>query len=265
MLLENFVRTHAAGVPLLLAGLWAANTAQATPVVVDFTATVTQTSGLTYGDVATGSMVTGELFIDYAAALDYGNQPPIGSAANWTASSNGGTYYGSPLPDAEVFASDITVGSHHYVSAFGSTTYQSLSTAQSQSAGLVFTLGESNYTTSDRGTGSVFVFNNAAAGQPPFDSSGVPIFTPYNDTGGFYSTFGLEGIGFTLTSLTVATSPVPLPGSLWLLVAGVGFHDDGRNEAPRRAKMTSASFIDSSGVLRKIVQISCTNSPRWAM
>jgi hypothetical protein len=83
-----------------------------------------------------------------------------------------------------------------------------------------FAASESSYTSPYEGPGSFFNFT-AAAGTTPYTSAGFPVFSAGDSgIGAFYFSIQSPEIEYSITSITLA--PVPLPGSAWLMLAGLG-------------------------------------------
>jgi hypothetical protein len=218
--------------------------ANADIVTFDFSGVVTQAqstvgNGYTLLPDDVGDVVTGTYTFNFANALaSQSGGSTVGSLQTlpWQGEAEGGSAYNLPSPTGLVFTSTAqTVTStgliSYSTSSPGSIQSDSIVHAQaanqwyaseSQYSGSIYTGSVLNIISNSNGALVWVPAPSSLAGTPVPDTiDGVPVGM---EDGGFQNAQGFF-IEYNLTSLTLASdipSPVPLPASAWLLVAGLG-------------------------------------------
>jgi hypothetical protein len=197
---------------------------QAAPVTYAFSGTVINATGIY---ATAGSTISGTYTIDLAAADPAASAGVLGSTTDtWIRRYLGGMEYGTPLPSGLVFSSTLTsggvtyatppiggIGLETFVRGLGTppTTYEAYH-RQTTIAG--------NYVT------SIFDLTAAPGSAIVFDAAGLPLLgNAISATGQLLSVDGgtFNGVlDYTITTLSVSESPVPLPAAAWLMLSGVG-------------------------------------------
>ncbi len=207
-------------VALLVAAIFVAVpiAANADSVTYDFTGTVTSTTGLFYGSIATGTTVFGTYTINISNAVSNQSTLPVSTAAFWNADEGSGAIFGIPTPNsAYVFSSTANVGAYSYRTnpvpgAYASASYvtgndASYMNAEEEQCPDAQDCTESNFSLS---------------GSNVYSPSGLPVYSAslalakgmiYSENAGNTST-----VYYNVTSLT----PVPIPTSAWLMAGGLG-------------------------------------------
>lgn len=197
---------------------------RADSVTYDFAGTVTSASGV-YSSAA--STVSGTFTVDYRAAIPSQSTGTVGSTSGlWSAASSGGSYYGTATPAQFVFSSKLSSGGISY--AFAPSSVYSYSQINGnndllQNSGNwdahagVYTNGPNSYLEND-----IALVSNTSV---PFDANGLPVFSNVTSQQNELLDVVNDGVvagqlQYTITSLSVASSPVPLPASAWLLLSG---------------------------------------------
>jgi hypothetical protein len=212
-------------VALLIAGLLAAPiAANASTVTFDFTGTVTSATGI-YSSVAVGTSISGTYVINIANANASGSILPVVTSpttqASWQLGEVTGSSFGTPPSPAYVFSSTANVAGFSYsTSAVPGTDLSDtkVSGAVNPTIDSDFSAGEGNVFTSGSQSSSNLDLEARPGDPVPWTSAGLPNFSLADSFAGGTFAMGFSNqVNFNITSMT----PVPLPGSAWLMLSGL--------------------------------------------
>jgi hypothetical protein len=196
-------------------------TASADTVTYDFTGVVTGATGV-YSSA--GSTVTGTVTINLAAGAPANSLLPVSFTSQWYNNSSPGS---STRVVVSALASGGVTFSDPLSSIIGQVTNGVAGTGYPYSSTAVpnaYDISDQEYS-----NGMAYVSNSieligGTGPNAPFDANGLPVFA--NATGGANGIlFNYEGGGITngLLNYTVTSfTPVPLPGSAWLMLSALG-------------------------------------------
>jgi hypothetical protein len=198
-------------------------------VTYDFSGYILSADGSTYAGagITPGIAITGTYTFDVANPQAQLIGAPVGSqTSDWALTTAQGT-------SSVLFATTAQFGSLSYSSS--SSTSGSISGTYNGSSdkSQIYTAGESGITTNS--TMSIEACYNGCGGGlplglPAYMSNGLPV--PFSDSSEYYLTINAQGtlanptnvdyLAYRITALQPASSPVPLPFSVWLMLSGIG-------------------------------------------
>lgn len=179
----------------LLASLAAAHTAVAGNIEMNFTGYVNSSNDAA---VPVGTALTGQLMLCYCGL----NSGVVGSTSGWEVDNTG---------DIDIYSVSISTGSYQYftgeVNPPQVQDYEILGKIVGSANGIyavadliVNYFGPLEFVDS-------FEISNPAGSPPPYTPDGIPVFTSTSSAGGSFTDPYGNSIGYTVTSLTLATGP----------------------------------------------------------
>lgn len=203
---------------LALVGPLAASAQTAT---YNFTGTTTGPGNGIYSSVGAGDTVSGTYtFYFYNDNPSQSTGTP-GSSAQWELLNQGGTYYGTPAPNAYVFTVNATVDGITFSPPSTPPPSSYLTSSDVAGAGNTDFAGDvALYSDGSHWIESELLINSSAASA--YTSEGLPLFVAGDTTGYFESNTGgaISYVGYNITSLVNPAAPIP--SSMWLLLSGLG-------------------------------------------
>lgn len=216
-----------------VAALFALPIANATAITYDFTGVVTSDSG--FVNVTTGMAVTGSITLNYANGNSNQSTGVFASSSqDWSVVNEGGSHFGTAAPTLQQFVASFNVNigaDFSYGSASG--LYSADSSiegfAGSTTNDQLFIGEEHAADQTDDWLSAMDLLNGSNLNTPTWTGAGQPIYSATNINTGEISESSTDASGaiaqstlqYTITSLTEAPAPVPLPATGWLVAAGV--------------------------------------------